>query len=209
MPKLNEQENKVKGVKGYAKVTNKFIEATEKISFKELHKDFLPFIPKKPSWVLDLGAGIGRDALELADMGHKVAAVEPLKEFRDVAKKLYDSFNITWINDSLPKLKLLDVPNQFDFILASGVWHHLDNEEQRSALLRVTELLNLNGIFAVSLRHGPAGSGTHIFPTNGEETIKWAEFYGLSKLLCLRNQPSLMKNKENVTWTRLVFTKIG
>lgn len=54
--------DEVPGTEGYAQAMQKFIEATTAIGFTELHQDFLPFMPRKPSRVLDLGAGIGRDA---------------------------------------------------------------------------------------------------------------------------------------------------
>jgi SAM-dependent methyltransferase len=98
--------------------------------------------------------------------------------------------------------------NQFDLILASGIWHHLDREKQYLSIQRIAQLLNLDGVLLLTLRNGPAGVGLHVFPTNGKQTIKEAEHCGLSTLLFLENQPSLMENKEKVFWTKLVFKKI-
>jgi len=199
---------KVKGTKGYSEHTERFIEATVAIDFKELHRSFFKYIPTKPSRVLDVGAGIGRDASALSEMGHSVVAVEPTAAFRAVAKKLYDSPNIEWLNDSLPMLSMIDFsPQQFGFVLASGVWHHLDKTEQQKAMSRIARLLCPNGIFALSLRHGPPGVGTHVFPTNAQKTIEYAEACGLTVHFSGANQPSLLKGKESVTWTRLVFAK--
>ncbi|MCK8495829.1 hypothetical protein M0L20_28445 [Spirosoma sp. RP8] len=89
--------------------------------------------------------------------------------------------------------------NEFAFVLASGVWHHLDDKQQSMAMKRIAHLLELNGLFALSLRHGPPGAGSHIFPTSGKQTIQDAQACGLTTLLCLENQPSLMQNKENVS----------
>lgn len=200
--------NPISGTEGYAKATQSFIDATLAVDFMELHKDFVQFFPKSGSRVLDIGAGIGRDASMFAQMGHFVAAVEPLNEFRTAGKKLYDSPNIEWIDDALPDLQTLgDGSNGFDFILLSGVWHHLDSEEQHRSMQRIARLLNSNGILALTLRNGPAGAGTHIFPTDGKRTIKEAEQCGLTTLVVLEHQPSLMKNKENVSWTKLAFIK--
>ncbi len=202
------KSNHAKGTKGYSTVIKNFIENTLAIDFLLLHQDFLPFFPKTTSRILDIGAGIGRDAFEFFKMGHSVTAVEPIKEFQKEGKILFGNQNIKWIDDFLPELKLLgNQHNQFDFILASGVWHHLDHEEQFRSMIRIARLLDDNGIFSVTLRNGPAGAGTHIFPTNGNQTIEVAEQYGLKTLLFLENQPSLMNNKENVFWTKLVFQK--
>ncbi|MGJ4787455.1 class I SAM-dependent methyltransferase [Leptospira koniambonensis] len=199
----------IKGTQGYSNRIEEFIKATSDIDFFDLHKDFLAYIPKEKGTVLDLGAGIGRDASVFSKMGHSVVAVEPLQEFRQAGADLYPSDQIVWVDDSLPSLtKLLEYNNQFDFILSSGVWHHLDEEEQLYSIKRVSELLKLNAIFALSLRNGPAGKGTHVFPTDGKVTTDQGSKFGLKNLLIIENQPSLIKNKEDVTWTRLSFQRI-
>ncbi|QHV96481.1 class I SAM-dependent methyltransferase [Spirosoma endbachense] len=200
--------NSVLGIKGYDDVAQKFIEATITIGFTELHQDFLPFIPEVPGYILDLGAGIGRDAFEFSKRGHSVIAVEPTEEFRIAGEKLYHSPAVKWIDDCLPKLSILGHPAmQFDFILASAVWHHLDEAEQTMAMERIASLLRTKGIFALSLRHGPPGVGCHVFPTSSKLAIQDAKHLNLTTLVCIENQPSLMANKENVSWTRLVFQK--
>lgn len=201
--------NYVPGTTGYAVATEQFIEATIAIDFKELYRSFLEYIPAAPGRVLDVGAGIGRDASVFAAMGHTVVAVEPTAEFRAAAKRLFSSPKITWVDDSLPLLSALgDQPAQFDFVLASGVWHHLNQLEQQSAIARIATLLRPQGVFALSLRHGPAGVGTHVFSTDGQQTIADAAACGLKVVLDLPNQPSLMQGKEAVTWTKLVFVKM-
>jgi len=197
----------VKGNQGYAEATQKFIDATIAICFFDLHRDFIKLIPKSPCRILDIGAGIGRDSWEFSKMGHSILAVEPTKEYRKAGKKMFLSENIEWLDDALPKLEKLGKESHFDFIIASAVLHHLDTAEQHSAIKRISELLNNNGIFVVSLRNGLAGIGTHVFPTDSCKIIKSAESCGLKTLLVIDNQPSLMKNKENVNWSRLAFRK--
>lgn len=200
--------NEVLGTAGYAEAVQKFTEATVAIVFEELHRDFLSFIPQKRSNILDAGAGIGRDAAVLAGMGHAVTAVEPVEALRSAGKNLYGSSAIEWIDDALPELRMLQGRSgEFDFILVSGVWHHLDHQQQSVAMTTIAELLKSGGIFAVSLRNGPAVAGTHVFSTDGKRTIRQAKNLGQQTRLLLENQPSLMKNKENVYWTRLVFQK--
>lgn len=201
-------KNNIPGTIGYAQVKQQFIDATLAIDFWELHKDFVPFFPKKPSHILDVGAGIGRDAFEFSQIGHSVVAVEPSQELRNAGKQLYEAQAIQWLDDALPELKKLEkTPVSYDFVLASGVWHHLTPKEQKTALQRISLLMAPNAFFALTLRNGPAGAGLHVFPTNGKETITNALEYGLTVLLSLENQPSLMKNKTQVTWTKIVFQK--
>jgi len=202
------QKMKVPGTQGYNQVTPQFITATQEIPFNKLHQPFLKFIPDEPGRVLDIGAGIGRDAFEFCKLGHQVVAVEPLAAFREAGQRLYSSPLIEWIEDALPTLNTLaHHSGQFDFVLASGVWHHLNANEQTKALQRVSELLKPQGILALSLRNGPSGAGTHVFPTNVQQTIANAMLYDMQPILKLENEPSLMKNKKEVYWAKLVFEK--
>lgn len=200
--------DKILGTLGYSTKIQAFIKATLDIPFEVLHKDFMKFFPNKKSNILDLGAGIGRDAYELAKRGHTVVAVEPLNEFRTAGKELFKDQTIYWIDDALPHLRTLQKLNlKFDFILVSGVWHHLNEQEQGIALKLADNLLLEKGKLALSLRNGPSGVGLHTFPTEGLKIQHWAENLGLKTLLHLKNQSSLMKNKSKVKWSRLVFEK--
>lgn len=199
--------NKVKGSQGYVEALREFTAATLAIDFFDLHHDFLAYLPEKPCRVLDIGAGIGRDAGQFARMGHFVIAVEPTKEYRETGQKMFPSETIKWVDDALPELSTIDCENHFDFIIASAVFHHLDTFEQYSAIKKISELLNNKGIFVVSLRNGPAGIGTHTFPINNDAICSEAESNGLITLLRIEKLPSLMQNKEKVTWSKLVFQK--
>jgi SAM-dependent methyltransferase len=166
--------------KGYASALDRFIEATLALSFEELHHDFLPFIPLAPGRVLDVGAGIGRDVSVFAERGHEVVAAEPCEELRLAGMRRYQSPRIRWLDDSLPCLETLDEAACFDFVLASGVWHHLDADEQTIAHRRIVHPLNPGGVFALTLRNGPAGVGTRVFPTDGQRffvVVSWSPPY--------------------------------
>lgn len=198
----------VPGTQGYARDVEHFVRATMAVDFVELHREFLPFVPKPPAHVLDIGAGCGRDAAALSSLGHDVVAVEPLPAFLAVARMRYASARITWIDDSLPGLAKLDQREySFGFVLASAVWHHIDDLERPSAMRRIFELLAPGGIFAVSLRNGPAGLGTCVYSTDGAATVRIADAMGFTCRLNLPDQASLLPHKENVRWTKLVLQK--
>lgn len=197
-----------KGTLGYSEAAERFTEATLSIDFETLHAPFLEFIPSKPARVLDVGAGIGRDASALAEAGHTVVAVEPCAALREASKGRFAHERISWIEDSLPDLARLGAsPEPFDFVLASAVWHHLDAVEQVRAVARIARMMAPGSIFALSLRHGPPGVGTHVFPTNGRRTIAWGARYGLTRIVHLTDQASLVPRRTLVTWTKLVFRR--
>jgi 2-polyprenyl-3-methyl-5-hydroxy-6-metoxy-1,4-benzoquinol methylase len=198
----------VPGTRGYEKVVGAFSEATKALEFDVVNRPYLHLLPSSPARVLDAGAGIGQNAAELARRGHAVIAVEPLAEFVNVARSDYANTNVTWVEDSLPDLaKLGEASGQFDFILLQAVWQHLDSDERILGMARLAGLLDEGGICAMSLRNGPAGAGTHIFPTDDAETVMLARRNGLEVVLQLENQPSVMKNKHDVTWTHMAFRR--
>lgn len=200
--------NSVRGTTGYCTSVKQFIKATEEVDFAELHEPFLHLIPTRPCRILDVGAGVGRDASVMASMGHEVVAVEPLLEFRTAGMSLHTLTAIRWLDDSLPELRTLgnDIEH-FDFILASGVWHHINETERLTAFSRIFSLMNPGGVFALSLRHGPAGAGTHVFPTDSERTVNTAENTGFKSIVSALDLPSLIPGKVGVTWSKLAFEK--
>lgn len=198
----------VDGISGYSEVASRFCELSESIDFREIHGCILRFLPKPGAMILDVGAGSGRDAAALAAMGHNVVAVEPMGQFLSEARAQHSSPKIRWISGSLPGLRELPAgPNQFDFVLCHAVWQHLSNGARTEAMARVATLLKPRGLFALGLRHGPPGAGTHYFPSGVAETVALAATANLAVELCLEDQPSLLPNKTDVTWTRLVFRK--
>lgn len=198
----------VRGTAGYERFIEHFIAGSQALDFREVCQAFLEFLPPGPGRILDAGAGAGQNAMALAGMGHSVVAVEPMMEFLNAARQAYAQYPIVWHQDSLPALACLgnDV-NQFDFILADGIWHHLDDAERHASLRRFTSLLKVGGKCALSLRNGPAGMGSLVFATDAEQTIQLAESLGLSCLMLLKDQPSIFSFKPGVTWSRVVFEK--
>ena len=212
----------VAGTRGYEKVIDAFVEASQALDFSEICSDFLAFLPSTPCRVLDAGAGAGQNAAALSRMGYSVVAAEPFSAFLDAGRSTYGDLDISWVQDCLPYLQGLPDPSErFGFILLEGVWRHLDDEEREWSMARLSTLdsrlstldsrlstlLSDGGICALSLRHGPAGAGKHVFPADGQMTTVLARRYGMEVALHLTDQPSKMGGKPGVTWTRVVFRK--
>ena len=51
------------------------------------------------------------------------------------------------------------------------------------------------------------GAGTHVFPTDPQQTADLAASFGLTVQVRLVDQPSMIKGKENVNWAYLAFCK--
>jgi SAM-dependent methyltransferase len=200
--------SKITGTKGYDRFVNCFIESSQSLAFNKACKDFIPFLPSRPSRVLDVGSGAGQNSAALAELEHSVVAVEPMPEFLAAARSKYPDLPITWLNGSLPMMDCLgSAPKKFELILVIGVWHHLNETERTLTMERFASLLNSGGKCALSLRNGPSGMGSHVYPTSASQTIKQAKKFGLDCVFIQENQPSIHKNKNDVTWARLVLQK--
>lgn len=208
MGALDTNMTEVPGIKGYDKFVSCFIESSQALCFYEVCKDFLEFLPSISGRVLDVGAGAGQNAATLAGLGYSVIAVEPMTEFLAAARIKYSDLPISWLNGSLPMIECLGSDRRkFDFILVIGVWHHLNEAERALAMERFASLLNSGGKCALSLRNGPPGIGTHVYQTDAGHTVKQAKKWGLKCIFRLEDQPSILRNKDDVKWARLVFQK--
>ena len=198
----------IAGIQGYDRFIKLFIVSSRALNFHEVCKVFVDFLPEKSTNILDVGSGAGQNSAAMAKLGYKVTAVEPMPQFLRAALHSYKEFNINWLSGSLPELSCLaaEYP-KFDFILIDAVWHHLNEMERESAAIRLSQIINSGGKCAISLRNGPAGMGTRVFPTNVDTTITQFQAVGFKCIFQLSNQPSFYKHKEHVKWSRIVLQK--
>ena len=197
---------RVSGTEHYAEEAPELFKRYESISFAEAHRHVMHLLPKEPCRVLDVGSGTGRDAAGFAALGHRVVAVEPTEEMRRGAIALHRSPLIEWLDDSLPDLARVRAHDeQFDVVMLTAVWMHLDQEQRGRAMPNVTALVRDNGVMIMTLRHGPVPPGRRMFEVSAEETITLAEPLGLR---CLLNRPAEPSSRQpGVSWTRLAFVK--
>jgi len=196
---------------GYAvAATPSLIERYESFDFETLYKPVLDLLPDLPMRVADIGAGTGRDAAWLADRGHHVLAIEPVKELRDAGVRLHPSNRIDWLDDRLPTLGKAQSRGPFDLILLCGVWQHIDDEARRMAMQAISRSAKAGGLLIMSLRHGPGAPGRRVFHISPAATIEAADGSGFS-LLRRSEADSIQPENQaaGVRWTWLVFRKEG
>ena len=197
---------RVSGTENYAEEAPELLKRYESISFADHHRSAMHLIPTAPGRVLDIGAGTGRDAAGFVALGHSVVAVEPTEELRRGAMLLHPSPLIEWLDDSLPDLAAVRPRcEEFDVVVLSAVWMHLDGLQRRHAMPNVAALVRNGGVMIMSLRHGPVPPGRRMFEVAAEETIALAQPLGLHCVLHQEAEPSL--RQAGVTWTRLAFRR--
>lgn len=199
-----------KGTEGYENAAQLFIETSRTLDFNKVCADFIAFLPTHPAKVLDVGSGAGQNAIALAALGFKVTAVEPLQSFLEASKEADTTQAVRWLQGDLPQLNCLPLTldkslEKFDFVLIAAVWHHLDETQRELAVLRLSTLIKKGGKCAISLRNGPAGLGSRVFATDVKQTIRQFENLGFQCLLSITNQNSILANKEDVKWARIVL----
>ncbi|NGN69950.1 class I SAM-dependent methyltransferase [Streptomyces sp. A7024] len=189
---------------GYEEEADDLAARYQKRTFAEAHADTdLHLFPVTPARILEVGAGTGRDAAGLAELGHTVTAVEPTDGLRAHARRLHPGLGITWLEDALPELAAVTGP--FDCIHLNAVWMHLDAAERHRGMHRLAELLAPGGTILMTLRHGPVPSGRRMYEVSGAETIELGAAQGL-ELVEQADFPD-WRRRPGVSWTRVALRR--
>lgn len=193
-----------RGTQGYGAA---LIDRYETLDFADKHAEVADLLPAAPCAVLDVGAGTGRDAAALAALGHRVVAVEPTEAFRRYGAEHHASPSITWVDDSLPHLRVVRARGErFALVMLTAVWMHLDAHERGLALPVLASLLDRSGLLVMAVRHGPVPPGRVMFEVAADETVALAGRCGLDCVRNLRTASRLPANRDaGVWWTRLVL----
>lgn len=189
---------------GYAEEADALAAQYESITFADVHRDTLHLMPAPPSRVLDIGAGTGRDAAALAALGHHVLAVEPTAALREHGRRLHPEKTIEWLDDGLPELsRVLARGEQFDLILLTAVWMHLEVRDREVAMERLARLIAPSAPIIMSLRHGPVPAGRQMFDVSFQETDELAQRHGLRAIFRCEREGLL--GRTDVRWTFLAL----
>jgi 2-polyprenyl-3-methyl-5-hydroxy-6-metoxy-1,4-benzoquinol methylase len=199
--------SKIPGTEGYATQAEELISRYETQAFECKHGAELHVIPTKPGRALDIGAGTGVDAAWLAERGHCVLAVEPTEPFRLAGQVRHPHPAIEWLDDALPDLLFVCARKQnFELILLSAVWTHLDEEQRRVGMRTLATLLAPKGVIVMSLRHGQIPEGRRMFEVSSAETTDLASRLELECVLNVVTESSGALNRgAGITWTHLAF----
>jgi len=192
------------GTAGYGAEAEKLAENYERVPFETVYAEVLPLLPTAAGRVLDIGAGTGRDAAALAGRGHLVTAVEPVPQLRQQSLRLHGDAAVRWVDDALPELSTLT--GEFDLVLISAVWMHLDAGERATAMAGVRRLLAPGGLAVITLRHGPVPPGRRMFEVPPAETIAQAERHRMRAELLSSDGPDPL-GRADVRWSTVIVRR--
>ncbi|WP_128895495.1 class I SAM-dependent methyltransferase [Longirhabdus pacifica] len=134
---------------------------------------------------LDLGCGLGNEAMFLAECGLKVYAVDHSEEAIKIAKNNYKQTNgdISWICSSIENLPIAD--NSIDFVNDRGCFHVISLKDRKTYVNEVLRVLKPNGIF---LLRGSSISSDHWEEVNENSihSLFSPEFFQISPIYSIR-----------------------
>lgn len=191
------------------------------LSFDDVHKVWshhLDAVLKQPNVnILDVGAGVGRDASYLAtklaagneaENSSKVYAVEPAIEMLKVGELTTQGQNVKWLQDSLPALdKTTRLEISFDLILLSAVWMHIPKSQRARALRKLANLVKPGGKIIISLKMGMTNEELHerkMYEVCADEVDQLAQGLGLVSKLEAQNEKDQL-GRDNVYWQTVVL----
>lgn len=164
----------------------------------------LDLLPQAPALVLDVGAGTGRDAAWLTQMGHHVVAVEPAAAMRGEGQRRHADAGLRWIEDSLTALPATHrLGLAFDVVLLSGVWQHVAPGGRAGALRKLLGLLRPGGLLALTLRSGPAEAERGMHTVSPEEVDRLGRQHG-AIVVRQEGMPDQM-SRAGVSWTGMAL----
>ncbi len=124
-----------------------------------VHADLIPHLPKQPAKVLDVGAGMLRDAAWLADLGHEVTAAEPAGELMALGRQYYADKKINCVEDSLPDLSAVRARNErYDLIVVGAVWMFIPPEQRAESMQTLRDLMAPGGRLLCQLARRRSGT---------------------------------------------------
>lgn len=179
-------------------------EQYESVDPAVLHQALVPHLPSAPAAILDVGAGSGRDAAWLANLGHSVLAVEPSATMRAEGQRRHPLPGISWVTDSLPGLEsIFRLSTAFDVILLSAVWMHIPPADRPRAFRKLVTLLKPGGMLAITLRLGPPPPDRDMHPVAVAEIEALSRAHGVA-VVNLEHTPDRLGRGE-VSWAQLVL----
>lgn len=185
-----------------------YVKRYESVAFEDVHNPLLEHIDRlgNNAFVLDIGAGSGRDAVWFATRGHEVIAVEPACSMRNEAQRLHPGTAVQWIDDSLPSLAATHrLGVSFDFILLSAVWMHVRPADRARAMRKLVTLIKPGGSIAISLRLGPPDPEREMYDVSEHELDILAREHGLRKLELSGDNSADKLGRDDISWRTVLY----
>lgn len=146
----------------------------------------LPYIPENSS-ILELGSGVGRDAIYFANHGHEIIATDGSEVAINQNKQLRPHRNVQFSTLDIRQPLPYD-QEQFDVVYSNLALHYFSDEKTREIISGIGRVLRVGGLFIFACKsydslHGsgdevepnvlvsPTGATIHLFTEEYVETL--------------------------------------
>ncbi len=198
------EQERASGVVGYYdKHALELSRRYDALSFETVHATLLPYLPRVPATAIDIGAGSGRDAIELAARGFDVVAIEPSGELIKAAKSKIEANPVIWLRDNLPVLSSVPDCMTFDLVICSAVLMHLPPRDQLYAFGRLCELCAPAAVLYITFRSAEEDEQTSVYQVDIAQIVGMAAERSF-RLLQDSETPD-WRGRGSINWRALLF----
>ncbi len=156
------------------------------------------------SLILDLGCGSGRDSRFFIELGHRIVAIDPVKEIAACAAQYLNQPVL------IKKAEEIEEKNTYDGIWACASLLHIPKSRIEKALTRIAQALKPGGIWYMSFKQGESEEydQKQRFFNNYSIAAMQSLLARLPRLHILELSESLsMLRGERQTWINVLITK--
>ena len=157
----------------YAKVyEDKFMDVS---IFHDTYDNFLEYLPRVDSAILDIGCGPGNITKYLLDNFPKLNILGV-----DIADEM---LLLATENNPSANFKLMDcnsihtISSSFDGIIIGFCLPYLSKEEVNTFIRNAYQLLNTNGVLYISTMEGPYEDSKYVGPSSGDDESIYTYYY--------------------------------
>lgn len=187
----------------YNNNTESFIKNTLKANMNDSRDKFLAYMPKGGR-ILDFGCGSGRDTKAFLEKGYQVEAIDGSEELCQYASEY------TGILVKHMLFQELSEKEKYDGIWACASILHIERNELKSVLTKMTAALKWNGIIYTSFKYGDSEG-----ERNGRYFTDFTEQFMVELLLSIPDLQiagqwitnDVRPDRENEQWLNLLLRK--
>ena len=182
----------------------------EQADVNEIQKLLLQTFEKNSN-ILEIGCGSGRDASFMVKNSFDVIAIDGSKNMIEEVKKIHPELSAKLFHKTLPIE--LEFNQKFDGIYSIATLMHLSENDLKTTLLKINELLNQNGKFLMSVslfrddidENGVDDKGRFFLVLSFKEWIKLFKNIGFKILDTKINSDGL--GRGGIEWLTLIAQK--